>query len=807
MPLVGGFWQDKSNPPMKNVFCTLKLFARGEVHLHLALTTLFVLLLSASSVAALVYTYVQTSDAALRSAWQMMKTTNHGIYRDVLRYLGTAKRTTGAVAWALRDVGTIHDDEDRILPVIQGQLRAQREVFAISVGDASGSLLMVAKIFDDPKYSVNKQRALSAEVKYRSHRVDLLSMPKTDRYQYLGADMQVIDEEAVPADSIKYDVRTKPWYREAEEHKNNAWTDVALYPSGQFGTTNVEPIIGPNGSVRMAVSATIALSLQDGITSHLSVAQHGIAFVLDEEGQLIIHPDRSKITRCDAEGKCRFNRVSEIGDAALAMAYERYKEKSNLKNPANTPKRLNYRDYSAAVGKLEPALRAAFDQLYSIDNQNQTILLREDVPEAAREALPQVLASIAYTYIVRFTSAGNEYLASFHGFPGHFGKPWTVGALVPINDFIGGLKATLAQVALISMLILAVAISIIIVAARRILRPLAQISQDMNRIQHLEIDESVRHTSFFYEIDTIGSALASMKHGLKAFSKFVPVTLVKQLIASGTGAELGGEKRRLTMMFTDIEGFTTISESMQTEALLQHISEYLDNLTTIILGQSGTVDKYIGDAIMSFWGAPVADPNHELHSCRAALLCVRRLRVLNAKWASEGKPELHTRFGISSGEVSVGNMGSSERMNYTVLGDAVNLASRLEGINKYYGTRIIVGHDTHEAVKAHFLMRPVDVVAVKGKAKGVRIYDLIAGLPDDPDVPPTPEDLRCQTLTEQAFQAYVGGDFRAALSLYERLAQAFPDDRLGPLFIQRCNEYLAQPPGADWSGVTRMTTK
>lgn len=792
---------------MKNVFRTLRLFARGEVHLHIALTTLFVVLLFASSIGAITYTYVQTSRAALRSAWQMMRTTNHAIYRDVLRYLGTAKRASSTVAWALEDAKTIHEDGNRILPILSGVLRAQREVFAVSVGDASGSLLMIGKIFDDPKYSVNKSKALPPEVKYRIHRVDLLGVPKTDRYEYLAADMRLIDEENVPTDAIQYDARTKRWYREAQEHKGNAWTDVTLYQNGQFGTSNVEPVLDADGSVRMAASATIALSLQDGITSRLNVAQNGIAFVLDEQGEIIIHPDRSKITRCEAEGKCRFNKVNEIGDPALALAYERYRERSDLKNPDNAPKRLNYREYAAAVAKLEPPLRAAFDQLYRLDDTNQTILLRQEVPDSAREALPRILAAIAYTYIVRISSGGEEYLASFHGFPGHYGKPWTVGAVVPINDFIGGLRQTLAQTALLSLSMLLVAVVIIVFAARRILRPLALISQDMNRIQQLEIDESVRHSSFFYEIDTIGGALGAMKHGLKSFSKFVPVTLVKQLIASGAGAELGGEKRRLTMMFTDIEGFTTISESMQTEALLQHISEYLDNLTTIILGQGGTVDKYIGDAIMSFWGAPVADPEHEIHACQAALLCANRLKSLNATWAREGKPELRTRFGISTGDVSVGNMGSSERMNYTVLGDAVNLASRLEGINKYYGTQIIVGEDTHAVVKDHFLTRPVDVVAVKGKARGVRIYELLAGLPGDPVLAPTTDDVERQRLTEQAFATFISRDFRAALALYEQLVQSFPSDGIGPMFIQRCKDYLMDPPGADWTGVTKMTTK
>lgn len=792
---------------MKNVFRTLKLFARGEVHLHLALTTLFVLLLLASSITAMAYTYVQTTKAAVESAWQVMTATNHGMYRDVLRYLGTAKRSTTAVGWALRDVTAVHEYDKQLLPIIAGQLRAQREVFAMSVGDASGSLLMVGKIFEDPKYSVNKAKHLPPEVKYRIHRVDRLSEPKTETYEYLNEDMKVIDQETVPTENIQYDCRTKPWFQEAREHKANAWTDVILFKSGQFGASNVEPIVGSDGNLQVAVSATIALSLQDGITSRLKVGDHGMAFVVDHEGKLIIHPDRSKITRCDKPGNCRFNRITEIGDPALAAAYERYLEKSNLGKPENTPTSLDFRVYSSTIGRLKPEARAAFDRLYRLDDKAQTIVLRENLTKQSLESLSRVLTSIAYRYDVRFRSGGKEYLASFQGFPERYGKPWTVGTLVPIDDFIGGLKRTLVHVALISAALLLLAIFIIVVAARRILRPLALISQDMNRIQTLDIDESLKHSSFFYEIDTIGTALGSMKHGLSAFSKFVPVTLVKQLIASGTGARLGGEKRRLTMMFTDIEGFTTLSESMPTEALLAHISEYLDNLTPIILQQQGTVDKYIGDAIMSFWGAPLPDLEHELHGCRAALLCVNRLKELNQRWSREGKPELHTRFGLSTGDVSVGNMGSSERMSYTVLGDAVNLASRLEGINKYYGTRIIVGEATYQSVKNLFMFRPVDVVAVKGKKQGVRIYELIAGPQEDSRLAPTKEDLRRKELTERAFEAYLNRDFELARTLYEQLAQTPSDEILGRLFVERCSAYLATPPDPDWTGVTHMAAK
>lgn len=786
---------------MKDLSRTLK------VHLHLALTTVFVLLLVASSVASLAYTYVKTSDAALRSARQMMKQTNTAIYRDVLRYLGTAKRTTIAVAGALKDVRTVHDDHEKILPVIAGQLKAQREVFGISVSDPSGSMLMVGKIFDEPTYSVDRSRPLPPQIKYRIHHADLAGVPKTQTYRYLDASMRLVEQEARPTESIKFDARVRPWYRAALEKKANVWTDVQIYSNGNFGTANAEPVLDPDGAVRLVVSSSIALSLREGITARLNVADHGIAFVLDEDGRLIAHPDRATIVRCDAGVPCRLNRASEIGNDALALAFAQYKKKADLQVPANTPRRLSYRDYSARLKRLEPDARAAFDRLYRVDDAKKTILLRDQLPDGAREALPAVLASISYTYHLRFKSGGAEYLASFHPFPGHYGKPWSVGTLVPVDDFVGRLKSTIMQVVFISLAILLVAIVLIVLVARRILRPLARITADMGRIQHLDIDESVKHSSFFYEINMIGRALTSMKHGLKAFSKFVPVTLVKQLIASGTGAELGGEKRRLTIMFTDIEGFTTISESMPTEALLQHISEYLEDLTTIILGEGGTVDKYIGDCIMGFWGAPSPVADHEYRACRAALRCSRRLATLNARWQGEGKPALRTRFGINSGEVSVGNVGCSERMNYTVLGDAVNLASRLESINKYYGTRVIVGEATYEVVKGRFSMRPVDVVAVKGKTRGVRIFELLAGLPGDPDYPPSADDQRSLELTEKAFAAYLQRDFHAAAQLYAELAAAFPADPLAPLFVHRCEEYQTSPPAPDWSGVTQMKAK
>lgn len=784
----------------------------GKIRLQIAIATFFILLMTIASIFTLTYTYIETSDAALRSARQMMRATNAGISKDVLSYMSTARRTVRAAAFALKDADNVSDHQEEIFSMISGQLKAQREIFSVSVGDASGSLVSVGKIFEDASYSVDRSKPLPSEVVYRSHYADRQSSRKSEYYAYYDRNFKEIGREVVPSNQISLDVPKRSWYREADQKKGNIWTDIRVYRNGEFGTANAEPVADKRGNTRLVVSAGIALSLENGISSRLHVGENGIAFLLDGDGRLIAYPDRKKITHCEGQAggetaKCELNNVSQAGNKPLADAFERYKIKSDLSDSRNIPKRLNYRDYISKIKRLDQSERQAFDKAYSVSDSEKKILLHKDLSDDIRAAIPGILESINYTYNLRFTSEGREYLASFKNFPESYGKPWMIGVLVPIDDFIGPLRKTILQVTLISVAILLLSLIMIVMFSRRILRPLKAITQDMRRIQHLEIDESVTHHSFFYEINIIAGALASMKHGLKAFSKFVPATLVKQLIVTGKGAELGGEKRRLTMMFTDIAGFTTISEGMSTEQLLLHISEYLDSMTQIILARQGTVDKYIGDAIMSFWGAPLANQDHEYHGCITALQCLAKLKELNAKWAAQGKPELHTRFGISSGDVSVGNMGSSDRMNYTVLGDAVNLASRLEGINKYYGTDIIVGEATYETVKERFCFRPVDVVAVKGKIRGVKIYQLLAASSAEPDIAAGSDDLKLKELTEKAFAAYVSRDFRAARERYSELGKAFPEDAVARIYIERCEEYLMNPPPADWDGVTHMKTK
>jgi adenylate cyclase len=206
---------------------------------------------------------------------------------------------------------------------------------------------------------------------------------------------------------------------------------------------------------------------------------------------------------------------------------------------------------------------------------------------------------------------------------------------------------------------------------------------------------------------------------------------------------------------------------------------------------------------MAFWGAPVPDEDHAFHACNAALNCQERLKDLNRKWISAGKAPLDTRFGISTGETVVGNVGSSERINYTVMGDNVNLASRLEGVNKLYGTHIIVSRPTYAAVSDKFWFRPLDIVAVKGRSEGTVIYELMMRRAGKDEV--RIADL-CAGFA-RGFEAYLSRDWAGAIKIFQDLSTKFPDDVPTNIYLSRCQQYLANPPEADWRGIAYLESK
>ena len=286
------------------------------------------------------------------------------------------------------------------------------------------------------------------------------------------------------------------------------------------------------------------------------------------------------------------------------------------------------------------------------------------------------------------------------------------------------------------------------------------------------------------------------------FAHYVNDSVVEMLVREPHRLRLGGEKKVLTVLFSDVRGFTTLSEKLGPEALVKLLNAYLTEMTNLVFEHQGTLDKYIGDALMAIFGAPVTQPDHAARCCRAALRMMAALEQFNARQQATGGLPIAIGIGINTGEMIVGNMGSEARFDFTVMGDAVNLASRLEGQTKSYGVGIIVGDESKRALGDAFVTRELDLIRVKGKYEPVRIHQLVSAAGS------TPDDRLCALrLFEQGLACYRRQDWTGARSAFRAVLEALPADGPSKLFLERCAKFEAAPPPGDWDGVFVATTK
>ncbi|CAH0155065.1 adenylate/guanylate cyclase domain-containing protein [Roseomonas sp. CECT 9278] len=346
-------------------------------------------------------------------------------------------------------------------------------------------------------------------------------------------------------------------------------------------------------------------------------------------------------------------------------------------------------------------------------------------------------------------------------------------------------------------------------AARRVTLALRRLAREAEAVRRLDLADPMPPPGGTAEVQALGEAMGGMKSALRLFSVYVPRDLVRKLMAEGAEVSLGGERRRLTVMFSDVQGFTTIAERMDPEELMRITSAYFQAVTDDLLEHHATIDKYIGDAVMAIWNAPKRDLAHALHGCRAALHARALTLRLEEEFAERGWPRMHTRFGIHTGDAVVGNVGSSDRMAYTAIGGMVNLASRLEGMNKMYGTQILVSEATRIGAGSGFVFRPVDLVLAKGTQDAVEVHELV-GLSfaaDAKDTPLVADRALVARLPAwgEAIRRFRAGQFGAARAA---LADA-GDPATDPLvaaYAERLARFPDGPP-ADWSPVTRLDSK
>lgn len=377
------------------------------------------------------------------------------------------------------------------------------------------------------------------------------------------------------------------------------------------------------------------------------------------------------------------------------------------------------------------------------------------------------------------------------------GLSWIVYVAVPRNALMWRLDVNNLTAVAISALALGLAIWMGIRIGHSIARPLHHFAAEMEQVAEFEIPEDAAHRSMIREVQTMADALDRMKAGLRSFGRYVPTDLVRTLIRTNTVAELGGEHARVTLFFADVVGFTTMSERLTTDELVGLLADYFDVMEQIVTDRGGIVDKYIGDCLMAFFGAPLRpleDP--EQRACEAALDFQDAFARLRVRQEERGKPCFDVRVGIHSGEALVGNIGSKRRLNYTAIGDTVNTCSRVEGLTRQYLTHIIVTEATRAYLSDAIALRELDKVVVKGRVQAVTIYDVVGR-----SAALTSEQAEMMTAYASGLLAYRERQFETAHAFFTQALSFVPHDGPSAVMRARCEEFMQTAPPLDWQTI------
>lgn len=430
-----------------------------------------------------------------------------------------------------------------------------------------------------------------------------------------------------------------------------------------------------------------------------------------------------------------------------------------------------------------------------------TCLPGEDQARAAmRTAISRAVGSDAR--IERDITVGDrDYRLLVHQVPPAYGRRYMVVAAVPISELAVDSRILLERAGLTAAIAVALAIFGVLVASFVLSRSISRIAAKTERIRALDFSDRTPVDSRITEIVRLSDSVERMREGLEVFGRYVSKHLVEQIMHSPETAGVGGMRREITVMFTDIEGFSRIAETMEPELLTSRLSRYFDALGSAILANRGTIDKYIGDSIMAFWNAPEPDPDHIVNACRAALQAAAAGRQLSDKWRQLGRPGFRTRFGLHTGPAVVGNVGAREHINYTLVGAVANQASRLEGLNKMYHTEILASGEVAAATASHFVWRQIDRIVAAGTTEEHEIHEPMG------EIDAAAGHAEFLAAWRAGREAYVAGRFEAALAAFRAAAALKPDDGPCGVLIGRCTDFLRSGPPEGWNGTWHFDSK
>ncbi|VIO70958.1 adenylate/guanylate cyclase domain-containing protein [Bradyrhizobium ivorense] len=379
---------------------------------------------------------------------------------------------------------------------------------------------------------------------------------------------------------------------------------------------------------------------------------------------------------------------------------------------------------------------------------------------------------------------GHTYVAAFHRIETAGNANIRLATVARLDEFFSTIIAERRILFAIAIAFVAAMLPLAFGLGSMLARSLRDLAHQTDEIQHFQLADRPRLKSMISEIDELGRSVFTMRTVIRSFASFIPRQIVRQLIETGTALELGGTRREITALFTDVENFTAKTEKADPSNVMIHTSRYFAALSEAIMSHHGTVDKFIGDAVMAFWNAPADDPEHVVHACRAVLDCLRRNAELNRRFEEERWPPYVTRFGLHMGEAVVGNVGSIDRMNYTALGATINLAARLEGLNKNYGTQVLVSEAVKARAEAAFVFRSVDRISPKGFAEAFNVYELV-GQRDEVEPP------FCRRWNAIYTSMQTEGTAISLVRVIRYLAD-YPEDRVAKYHLERLRAVSGQ---------------
>lgn len=543
---------------------------------------------------------------------------------------------------------------------------------------------------------------------------------------FVGDGKMFVPTGAITLSANNYYSPDRVWYGLAMDNPGqDVVTDPYLFSNTRTPGVNTALAIKNNHGIEGVVTIALELERLSAFMRTLSISKSGIAVVLNKDGRLVASSQYTeqgvgKTAGADAPGGDVLSMIGDQSDGRLKLL-------------------------QSVISKGQ----------VSIKNLTGTLEIETEDEAGA--------------YFLSFSPLG------YHN--------WVVATVIPENDLTGGVAESHRKMLVMLLLATLVTGLLSMVLVRKfLLQPITRIIGQLHLVEKFDLKSVSVQKSRIVEINELGSAIVKMSHSLGSFGKYLPVNLVKTLFSNGVNAELSGERRTMTILFMDLAGFTTITEALGPR-LLPALGQYFSGMSDAIQETGGTIDKYIGDAVMAFWGAPSHLEEHATLACRAALDCLRELEVLRADWPDEWKDKLSVRIGVNSGRVVVGNIGSSSRLNYTVIGDPVNLASRFEGTCKEFGVNCIIGQSTYDLAKYDIVARHIGQTVVKGHIEPVDIYELLA-MADNANVA---EEFAWLPAYEQGYKAFRDHDWDVARKAFLRVIEIKGEDMPTRLLLDACN--------------------